>query len=177
MKIPRASRNAFTLIEVMVVVAIIGLILTLGIPSLWRMTRKEGMRKAVSDIMEVCQNARARAILNGEPTEIMFHPLEKTFSIGGGTAPAPADGGIGNQPPTPSSPNGPLSSGQFGEEITIEMLDVNLWEYNQSEFVRVRFFPNGRSDEMTLILRSDKGEWRKITLDVATGMADWEDVR
>ena len=175
MKWPAIRPKAFTLIEVMMVVAVMGLILAVGIPSLYHMMRKEGMRKALNDVIEVCGNARARAILSGTTVEVMFYPLEKRFQIsGGGNAPA---GGEEGPAGTPASPSGPLSSGQLDEDIMIEMLDVNLWEYNQSESVRVRFFPNGRSDEMTLILRSGKGEWRKITLDVATGMADWEDVR
>jgi hypothetical protein len=51
------------------------------------------------------------------------------------------------------------------------MLDVNLSEYRESDFVRVRFFPNGTSDEMTLILRSSQNEQRGITLEVTTGLA------
>jgi hypothetical protein len=38
----------------------------------------------------------------------------------------------------------------------------------------VRFFPNGTCDEMTLVLRSDKNEWRTISLEVTTGLASVE---
>ena len=51
------------------------------------------------------------------------------------------------------------------------MLDVNLQEYKDSSEARVRFYPNGMSDEMTLILRSDDSEWRKISLDITTALA------
>ena len=44
--------------------------------------------------------------------------------------------------------------------------------YSQSEWTRVRFYPNGTSDEMTVIFHSDKGEFRKITLEPTTGLAD-----
>lgn len=44
----RLSR-AFTLIEIMVVVAIMGLILATGIPSIYRIWNREGMRQAVID--------------------------------------------------------------------------------------------------------------------------------
>ncbi len=51
------------------------------------------------------------------------------------------------------------------------MLDVNLSEYKDQETARVRFYPNGTCDEMTLILRSDKGEQRGIVLEITTGLA------
>ncbi len=38
---------------------------------------------------------------------------------------------------------------------------------------RVRFFPNGTSDEMTLIMHSGD-QYRKITLEVTTGLASVE---
>jgi hypothetical protein len=52
----------------------------------------------------------------------------------------------------------------------IEMLDVNLVEYKDAEVVRVNFYPNGTCDEMTLILVSDRNEWRKISLEVTTSI-------
>src|SRR4051812_11952074 len=78
--------RAFTLIEIMVVVALIAVIVTAAIPSLSGMMHKEGMRKTVSDILETCQSARAEAILKGSKVELVFHPLEGTCeaSSGGG---------------------------------------------------------------------------------------------
>jgi hypothetical protein len=56
-------------------------------------------------------------------------------------------------------------------------LDINLSEYKDSEWARVRFYPNGTSDEMTVVLHSDRNEWRKITLELTTGLASVDDVR
>jgi prepilin-type N-terminal cleavage/methylation domain-containing protein len=167
----RHASAAFTLIEIMVVVAIMGLILATGIPSIYHIWKKEGMRQAVGDVVEVLSNARAQAILRGSPTEVVFHPLDRRFEIGGGTvsvAPSPeVEAENFARPPAPGSGQ----AGQFSADINIEMLDVNLLEYRESEFVRVRFFPNGTSDEMTLILRSSKNEQRGVSLEVTTGLA------
>ncbi len=35
----------------------------------------------------------------------------------------------------------------------------------------MRFFPNGTCDELTLVLRSDRNEYRKISLEVTTALA------
>ena len=168
----RHAPAAFTLIEIMIVVAIMGLILATGIPSIYRIWKKEGMRQTISDVREVLENARAQAILRGSPTEVVFHPLERRFEIGGGgLSPAPSPQVEAENFAKPSPPAGSGQAGQFTADITIDMLDVNLLEYRESDFVRVRFFPNGTSDELTLILSSIKGEQRGITLEVTTGIA------
>ena len=53
------------------------------------------------------------------------------------------------------------------------MLDVNFIEYKDAEEAHVRFFPNGTSDELTVILHSGT-EYRKITLEPTTGLANVE---
>src|SRR5208283_85993 len=78
---------AFTLIEIMIVVAIIGLIAAMGVPSILQTFRKEGMRKAVSDVQQLLGDARARAIFGERTTEVVFHPAEKRLEI----ADAPTD--------------------------------------------------------------------------------------
>ena len=65
-------------------------------------------------------------------------------------------------------------SASLSDHIVIEMLDVNFFEMKNEEEARVRFYPNGTSDDFTIILRSDKNEWRKITLEVVTGLAEVE---
>ncbi len=168
-----ASRlAAFTLVEIMVVVAIMGILLSMGVPSIFRAIRREGMRKAVNDVVEICSNARARAILSGEMTEVVFHPHERRLEVSGAApaqaAPATSTGDLVAGKPTGASS---VLSAKLPSEVSIQMLDINLLEYAQSDTARVRFFPNGTSDEMRLVLYSTKGEQRGIELEISTGLA------
>jgi prepilin-type N-terminal cleavage/methylation domain-containing protein len=137
-------RSAFTLIEVMVVVAIIGIVVAAGVPSLYRLWHKEGFRKSISDLLDASNAARAEAILHDAPAELVFNPRQGTFSGGGKSG--HIEGGV------------------------IQLLEVNLRNYNDAQNARVRFFPNGTSDELVVILRSDRNEQRGVVLDIMTGM-------
>jgi prepilin-type N-terminal cleavage/methylation domain-containing protein len=177
---PTAPRplGAFTLIEIMVVVGIMGLILAaFGIPAIYSIAKKEGMRRAVCDLTEVLGNARAQAILRGTQVEVKFYPLERRFEVSAAAAPVGGAPDTGEAKPPPNIAPGTGLSGIIPEDVNLEMLDVNLSEYNQSEWTRVRFFPNGTSDELTVIYRSSKNEYRKITLEPTTGLAIVGDVR
>lgn len=145
--------RGFTLIEIMVVVAIMGIILAAGVPSLYGFMHKAGIRKTTSDIVETCQSARAAAIMSGSPTDLIFHPKEGTCEASG------ASGGYGSW----------AHSAKI-ENCSIEMLDVNLQECKDFDTVKVRFFPNGTCDEMTLVLVSGNNEWRKISLELTTAL-------
>jgi prepilin-type N-terminal cleavage/methylation domain-containing protein len=151
--------RGFTLIEIMVVVGIIGMIMAIGAPTLYKMLHREGFTKTVGDMMDLCATARARAILRGTTTEIIFHPHERRCELTGGAG----DSDLGAPATVPTTVN-------FGN-ATVEMLDVNLLEYKDAPVAHVRFFPNGTSDELTLILRSENNEWRKISLEITTGLA------
>src|SRR5512141_2814851 len=91
-KIPRAQslRNAFTLIEIMIVVGIMGIIATMGVPMVYKAFRKEPFTKAITSVVEVCSHARARAIMQGAMTEVVFHPREGRFEVSGGSVAAPS---------------------------------------------------------------------------------------
>lgn len=176
----RNPQHGFTLIELMVVVGIMGVILTAGAPSLYRLMQKEGMRKVTSDVVEVCSKARAQAILRGTPMEVVFHPRDRRLEVGSAPSVSPAgtDGGAGMvvaEKPSVRPVEG--QSAQIPEDFVIEMLDINLWEYRESEWARVRFYPNGTSDELRLVLRSPRNEWKIITLEVTTGLASVDDLR
>ena len=171
-----SPRCAFTLIELMVVIGILALIMATGIPAIYQMNKKEGMRQATESLIKVCGNARQRAIFSGTVTRVIFHPSEKRFEVsGGGGRPA-----AGNQrydengeviiPTQAPPPTGDGITGTFGEDLVIEMLDVNLVECREFDSAEVRFFPNGTCDELTIILRSNKGEWRKISTELTTGI-------
>jgi len=178
MKRTQRSRPAgFTLIEIMVVVGIIGLIALIGIPSIYQLAKKEGMRRAVADMKEVLGNARAQAILSGSEVQLKFYPTENRFETIAGagsaateatptpaTSPSPA---AGTTPPTSRVTAGVLPPG-----ITFGMLQVNLLNFRESDWTRVRFFPNGTSDEMRLVLVSETGEVRGLQLEPTTGLVE-----
>jgi prepilin-type N-terminal cleavage/methylation domain-containing protein len=172
MNLNSTSRRAFTLIEIMVVVAIIGMVMALGGPSLYKVMKREGMRKAVDDLEQAFRNARGRAIISGQTVMLEFRPLERSFQIvGGASAPAaiPQDGF--EAPASPSQPTGGLiSGGTLPAGITIEMLDINLLSFRESDFARIRFFPNGTCDECRLVIVSPDDVWRGIELENTTGV-------
>ena len=160
MKTARLSgpRRAFTLVEIMIVVAIMGVIMAMGLPPLLQSMRPKSVRKAALDLRDICNTARARAILDGSPATVVFNVQNKTFAVGGA--------------------NGPGTSAQIPDDVKIEMLDVNLREYKEEETATVRFFPNGTSDEMTVVFVADDNERRAVSLEMTTALADIEtDVR
>ncbi|HEX5221367.1 MAG TPA: prepilin-type N-terminal cleavage/methylation domain-containing protein [Verrucomicrobiae bacterium] len=183
MSTTRSRQAGFTLIEIMVVVGIIGLIALISIPNIYQLAKKEGMRRAVMDMRDVLINARARAILSGSEVQLKFYPTENRFEITGG---APAPTGEADSPappsaeastPTPSQ----ITAGTLPDGISFGMLQVNLLNFRESEWTRVRFFQNGTSDELRLVLTSDKGEAYGMELEPTTALvrvvSDLQEIR
>jgi prepilin-type N-terminal cleavage/methylation domain-containing protein len=141
-----SPRRAFTLIEIMIVVAIIGLIAAMGIPSMLQMLNKEGMRKAVDDVTKLLGDARAEAILKDETTYVSFRPADNRL-----------DSSIGK---TVQLPDG----------VAMEAIGINLKDFSQTEESHVYFFPNGTCDELKLALQSGT-DVRQITLEFSTAIA------
>jgi prepilin-type N-terminal cleavage/methylation domain-containing protein len=179
-------RHGFTLVEIMIVVAVIGVTLGIGIPSMFRMMHREGIRAASSDVLEACAKARAAAILSGRTVELQILPESRQFNVVTATsAPEPQDSVLDPQPePAPElaedRPPAPAIapfSAKLDESISLELLDVNFLELKDAPEVRVKFHPNSTSDEFTVVLRSKADEWRKISLEVTTALATMEVIR
>jgi len=186
--VPRSTLHfpsAFTLIELMVVVAIMGIVMTISVPTIYQQLHPESMRKAASDVMEACSHARARAILNGAETDLVIRPGDRQFTVTGASS-ASVDPTqmrspdvAGNDWRTPARSSGAAAgvgdfSVKLSDRIIIEGMGINGEDYTEDEVGRVRFYPNGTSDEFSIVLLSDRGERRNITLEVVTGLADME---
>lgn len=168
----------------MVAIGMVAVILSIGIPTLFRNMHQDSMRKAISDVMEACSHARARAILDGTAMELRIRPIDRSFAIAQAAVSkessfgASAAGGAftmeGDEVVEKPVAGGTGFSVRLSERIMIEGLGVNGEDWTEDEEARVRFYPNGTSDEMSIVLMSDKGERANITLEVVTGMADVE---
>ena len=170
----------------MLVVGIMGIVLTMGVPMVYKISHRAPMVKAVKDIVTVCKNARDLAIMQGREVDVIFHPREGRLEVGSPTTNAVIKT-ASSSPATASDPSPALSvstaapageglSARLSDRVLIELMDINKLphEFRDDDFARVRFFPNGTCDELTLILVSDQNERREISLEITTGLASVE---
>lgn len=153
--------------ELMVVVAIIGLVAAMSVPAILTMRHEAPMRKAINDIMEMCSRARAGAVLKDTTAAIVFHPLARTADLVSGDDNSALSTRLGK----PS-----VTSVKFDPSVDVEGLGINLRDWTEAESAPVKFYANGTSDEMTLILACH-GEREMISLELTTGLADVKPVR
>jgi prepilin-type N-terminal cleavage/methylation domain-containing protein len=182
----RKTRAAFTMIELMVVVGIMGVILAAGIPTIYSAFNKNPMRETIRDVVEVCSNARARAIMSGTVTQVTFNGADGTYSASSVAAPAPVlsqdeMGQIPAQITAPPPSSSQKTASRFPDSVAISKLLVNGVDGMELTQVRVRFFPNGTCDDLILQLQSENNERVEITLELTTGLAlvkhDWREFR
>jgi prepilin-type N-terminal cleavage/methylation domain-containing protein len=154
---------AFTLIEIMVVVAIMALIMGISIPFAKQAMNREALTQAVMDVEEVCRNARSRAIFHGSMAELVFHAKDATMNVGGYASRDEA-----------AAAGGPPASGmaaKLSDQVVIGVLNINGVSCMEMEQAKVRFFPNGTCDDMTMILqRTDGRERYELMLETTTGL-------
>jgi prepilin-type N-terminal cleavage/methylation domain-containing protein len=177
----RACRSwqAFTLIELMIVVALMGVMMAVGVPAFIRARHSEGFRKAVNDVVEACNEARALAILRGEPMEVVIVAEDglvrvQPATVRANTAVAAADNPpVGDVTPAPRRAFPAPAPRQIPDDVAIELLDVNFVNHMNLPEAHVRFYPNGTSDEFTLVLLWEQKR-AKISLEVVTGLVEAE---
>lgn len=169
----RTPAAGFTLTELMMVLAVIGLVLGFGLPAIMRWQPDRSINHTVSELVDVFNTARARAVLVGTTTTVIFKPRERLVLVeGAGSAPGAAEA----RPAFAGLP-GLRSAVRIPDNVCIEMLDVNFIEFKDAEECRVRFFPNGTSEELTLVLRSDDGSFVKLWLELTTALPVIEHLR
>ena len=181
--------HGFTLIEIMVVCAIIGIIMTISVPVIYRQLHPESMQKAVSDVLEACKEARAHAVLSGTTHELVLRPADKQIDVVAGTTRRPSDP---QQPDRLESLNvageewrmedraaaastgSSIFTARLSDKIVIQGVGLNGLDWSEDEVVRVRFYANGTADEFQIVLGNDQNEQRMVYTDVVTGLADVE---
>jgi prepilin-type N-terminal cleavage/methylation domain-containing protein len=176
-----ANARAFTLLELVIVVAVMAIVLAMGIPAIRSATHRDPMAQGVVDFMDACQGsmehpgARSLAILKGRNMELRIFPQERRIEVGearssanSGAAPANSTELPADAPPKPAASTG--FSAQLSDRLHFKTLDVNFLNCLDADEATVTFYPDGTSDEFSVILVSDAGEARWISLDIVTAL-------
>jgi prepilin-type N-terminal cleavage/methylation domain-containing protein len=167
---PLGGGSGFTLIEIMIVMSIVMIIMSVGVPSVMRGMQRDDLSRAMNDTVEGCKIARDRAILQGVPYEFVL-TSEGQMNVNA-LPPEPGETFIPDVPTTSSKPvpAGPYAAfpRQLGEDVIIQMVDVNFISRMDQPDARVRFFPNGTCDEFTVVYNW-RGKQRTAMADIVTG--------
>jgi prepilin-type N-terminal cleavage/methylation domain-containing protein len=168
----------FTLVEIMIVVAIIAIAFAIGVPSFVRVLQKEPMRQAVSDVVEALGQARAQAILRGGPVEFRLSGEGEMEVMAARVREVelPPPSVVVEPGERSAEPPDKVFSARLNRDIAVTLLEVNFRSQMDAVEARVRFHPNGTCDDFTIVLEAG-GRIQRIWLDPITALADLETLR
>jgi type II secretion system protein H len=175
-------RRGFTLIEIMIVIGIMAVVMAIGIPQMYRTMEKDSIRRATQDVLDVFQLARRQAIIKGQPVQLVIRPRDQVFMVMPlGEAELSEQEYIARELETsqrqgePEPPVQNEGTMRLSDRIRILFLGVNFVpDLQELDMVGVRFYPNGTSDEFSMLITSDRNESRLFQLDVPTALLNWK---
>jgi type II secretion system protein H len=178
----RHSGRGFTLIEIMIVIGIMAVVMAISIPQMYRTVEKDSIRRATQDVLDVFQRARTQAIVNGKPVQLVIRPREQVFMVMPlGEMELSEQEYVARELETSlrqeeeEPPEQNPDTIKLSDRMRILFVGVNFVpDLQDSEMVGVRFYPNGTSDEFTMLITSDRGESRLFQLDVPTALLTWK---
>ena len=147
------NRSGFTLLELIVVILIIGVVMSVGIPRIFNGLESTKTRNLMSDIIIFFRQTRMEALSTSKPVEVLITLHEGVFET--------------NNDKTFKIP----------EELGILIKLVNDEEYgyydDELEKTKVTFYPNGMATERKLVLSNNDSDFAIITIDPLTGLANY----
>ncbi len=160
--------RAFTLVEIMIVVLIIGITLGVGVPAFVRAFDKNELQQAEAGIISLCSTARLMAITQRRPVDLVVRLVERSFML----VPVeevevqPTEEGV-----VEPGKEVPAAEPVFLPKEVQFSISANSQSFEDDREVRVRFFPDATCEELTLTLESSDGR-RRLSLEVTTALVD-----
>ena len=157
-------KHAFTLVELMVVLAVLGLIIGISIPSFRSFFKKAPLEQAISDVEGMCRQARSDAIINKRTIELVLNDSEDSLILRSAARTV-----MGVDPETGGEAN-LVEQGEVLDRVELAA-DLQIIEPLDEDFVgllELRFYPNGTAEPVDLRV-TDGNEAYILSLDPVTG--------
>ena len=157
-------KRAFTLVEIMVVMAIIAIMIGISVPAFYSFLKKAPLERAIADVEGLCRQARAEAIVNQRPMDVVLNDFDDTVALI--IAPrvvVKPDDVTGVETRTTEEAR-EIDRVDLGADLQI--IEPELEE--TSVDVIIRIYPNGTAEPLELLVWSSEGAYR-LTLDPVTG--------
>ncbi len=137
-----ASGRGFTLVELMVAMAIVGLLLAVSVPGGLRFYESIQYRQSVRDVLTMLNGAREQAVNRGRALDVVFDPARLEVRSGKETLALPEGFELG------------LTTAQ---------------EVNRDSVGAIRFYPEGGSSGGDVTIESPAGRGVMISVDWLVG--------
>jgi general secretion pathway protein H len=144
---PRRAGRGFTLVELLVALAIVGLLLALAVPSGLRFYETMEKRQAVREVLTLLATAREQAITSGEVRDVYIWPDTRRLALGATSRQLPA-----------------------GLRLTVR----GARELNQERAGVIRFYPEGDTSGGGVDIETGRGRGVSIDVDWLMGRISQE---
>lgn len=148
-RLQSTSRGGFTLVEVLLVVAVMGLLVGVAVPRLSGTLDAARMKSTAADIVRTAQLARAKARSAGKICEMVFDQDTRSYGLR-----FPSEVSTAGWISSDRGDVGLVAGGRISEEIQV------TWDEPW-----VRFFPDGGAERLLVVLESSRGICLDVTIE------------
>jgi len=137
-KMENSCRRAFTLIELILVLALLAVVTSLAAPSLSRFFRGRSLDSEARQLLSLTHAGRSRAVADGFPMLLWIDSQRRAYGL-------QEEGATQSGNTQDADPK--ADEFDFGDNVQVEALSASPVSVNGKSLPAIRFLPDGTADE------------------------------
>ena len=137
-KVGRSCKRAFTLIELILVLALLAVVTSLAAPSLSRFFRARALDSEARQLLSLTHAGQSRAVADGFPMLLWIDSQQRAYGL-------QEEGTTRNGHAQATDPK--AEEFAFGDNVQVEAVNASPVSVNGQSLPAIRFMPDGTADE------------------------------